>query len=83
MRVSITANAYKDIVESRRYNYQSFVKFVLENSMITERAATRNFVWDRFFFRFIRFAEVFSWFKVALFRSCLNLIPRQLIKQLF
>lgn len=69
LREKITSNAYKDIVESGRYTYREMVRFILENSLSTQKAihqfSARKGLGDDFFYFYTRSIDKLDWIRVA------------------
>jgi hypothetical protein len=69
LRQEITERAYREIVETGNYTYQSFVNVVLAESLKDYRpepsGALRS-VWHGFIYYWVRLSELISWVQVAL-----------------
>jgi hypothetical protein len=68
-REKIVERAYQDVVESGKYTYRSFVKFILEQSLKAAEAipsSTSAPSWSRLIYQLLRFTDKLSWFQVAL-----------------
>lgn len=71
LRQEITERAYQEIVASGKYTYQSFVHFVLEESLKERATATATAkparpVLTALVYYWMRLSEFFSWVQVAL-----------------
>lgn len=89
VREEITDRAYRDIVESGKYNYDKFVDFVIgqtlgypENREITFRYS----YWESAFFHLNRLLDIFSWVKVAVLfkirRTIVKMLPDDVVTML-
>lgn len=69
LRREITEKAYREIVESGRYTYRSYVDFVLRNSLPdfeNEPAAIQVSLRTRLIYLWVRVSDVISWIQIAL-----------------
>lgn len=84
-REKITENAYRDIVNSGRYVYPSFVDFVLENSLALSPVPPLfpRTMGEKLFYRWSSLADRASWVAVAvlynLYRVAKAIIPEKKI----
>jgi hypothetical protein len=77
LRREITERAFQEIVASGKYTYQSFVNFVLEESLkdrAPERATASRPVLSSLIYYWMRLSEFVSWVQVALHLH--SFIPR-------
>ncbi len=89
-RAEMTERAYREIVESGKYTYQSFVDFVLEESLKGREEARPRFartLWHALAYYWMRLSELLSWGQVALglhpFIPGLKGIVRKLLSGVF
>lgn len=69
LRREITERAFQEIVASGKYTYQSFVNFVLEESLkdrVPEHAQRERPLLTALVYRWMRLSEFVSWVQVAL-----------------
>jgi hypothetical protein len=68
LRDTITHNAYKDIVESRLYDYSKFVDYVINNSLTSKDFINRSSGVELkryFLYLIMRVVEFISWIEIA------------------
>lgn len=88
LRLEIVDNAYRDIVESQNYTYQSMVRFILSKSEIAiDKYQKREFDnMDKIIYYLTIFRDNFSWIKFYLLNLILkllrNILPVNLIESL-
>ncbi|NLG33316.1 MAG: hypothetical protein GX550_07330 [Syntrophomonadaceae bacterium] len=79
VRQAMTDHAYADIVSSGRYNYQSYVDFIIDHSLSDQDQHGSSPIW----YSIMRIAEIISWGKAAVFAKSVNkakqLFPQPLI----
>ncbi len=69
LRQQITERAFQEIVASKKYTYQSFVNFVLEESLTDRQRAHEaesRSILSRLIYYWMRLSEFVSWVQVAL-----------------
>lgn len=76
LRNEIVENAYKEVVLSELYNYQSFVSVVLESSLNGVEYRRDDSVLCRLAWRLIRLANLFSWQKIRLYWIGVRIIQK-------
>lgn len=83
-RKEIVERAYQDIVASKKYNYQSFVDFVIEESLGNKQPKESNNNTSKlnFYHKISKALEKFTWFKIDIKTEVTKYLPKSVFEAL-
>jgi hypothetical protein len=79
LRGEIVENAYRDVVETGRWNYKSFVNFIVERSLQNSQVRNASFfksLEEQLFWKWATFSDAISWQKIRLYWVAIGLIQK-------
>jgi len=76
LRSQITQNAFRDIVESGKYNYRTFVNDVLTSVLSDQQQKNSSGILVTLVYLWCRIFEIYQWLYVALLSGLIKMIRR-------
>ncbi|HBH45852.1 MAG TPA: hypothetical protein DDX47_00585 [Candidatus Jacksonbacteria bacterium] len=75
-REKLVTQAYKDIVESKKYTYKNFVEFVLQKATINQRPLKKYTLYEQFFYHWLNLKDKLNWLFIIFVRLAIYRLLR-------